>query len=285
MLSVFDRVTASTVGQFAFKTVRPFAHRIRQIWFPSIPVENTFTKVFYRGREFRLEHRRWGSDRQVIDQCFKDLQYDLPVGAHGVLIQNLYDEIVASGRKPLIIDCGANIGASVAWFRARYPEAHLVAIEPAPDNFALLLRNSIHLDTESHQAGIAGTDGTAYLTSHDGCHMGYRTNTSCVGQKIAAISVKTLLASKSEDQYTPFLLKIDIEGAEKSLFDGDTAAINRFPLILIEPHDWLFPGQLSSQSFFRFHVAAGREFCMRNENIASIACHSSLLQMTTGLKY
>ena len=33
----------------------------------------------------------------------------------------------------------------------------------------------------------------------------------------------------------------------------------------------MLPGQLSSLDFFRFHAAAGREFAMNNENIASIA--------------
>ena len=47
--------------------------------------------------------------------------------------------------------------------------------------------------------------------------------------------------------------------------------INRFPLIVFEPHDWMLPGQLSSLDFFRFHASAGREFAMNNENIASIA--------------
>jgi len=90
------------------------------------------------------------------------------------------------------------------------------------------------------------------------------------------LTVATLLASKPESLYVPFLLKIDIEGGEKCLFEGDCSAISRFPLIILEPHDWLLPGEGSSLPFFRFHVAAGREFCMKHENIASIDFHSSL---------
>jgi hypothetical protein len=98
------------------------------------------------------------------------------------------------------------------------------------------------------------------------------------------VSLRTLLASKPQSQYAPFLLKIDIEGAEKTLFCGDSSTFNQFPLIIFEPHDWIFPGQLTSQEFFRFHVAAGREFCMNHENIASITRHSSLAGMTQDLK-
>jgi hypothetical protein len=44
------------------------------------------------------------------------------------------------------------------------------------------------------------------------------------------------------------------------------------------------PGQHTSQEFFRFHAAAGREFCMKHENVASVVPDSSLLEMTKGFK-
>jgi hypothetical protein len=87
-------------------------------------------------------------------------------------------------------------------------------------------------------------------------------------------SLGTLLASKPSTTYVPFLLKLDIEGAEKTLFDGDCSTIDQFPLVVMEPHDWLLPGQLTSHGFFRFHADACRELVVNHENIASIACHA-----------
>jgi FkbM family methyltransferase len=285
MQRVLEVVSSTFVGRVAHKAVSPFIHLARRISHPDIPNDHTFTKVAHRGHTFNLEHRRWSQDDALaIEQCFTHAQYDMPIGAHGVLIENLYREIVASGLQPLIIDCGANIGASVAWFAAHYPEAHIVAVEPAPENFALLRRNCAGLDVDLRSAGIGSVDGRAYLDKSSGCEMSYRTTSERQGIEIDLISIGSLLASKPSTAYAPFLLKIDIEGAEKNLFDGDTDPINRFPLIILEPHDWLMPGQHTSQEFFRFHAAAGREFCMKHENVASIAPHSSLLQMTKGLK-
>lgn len=264
------------VGQLAVRAILPLVHWIRRRGYPDLPKDQSVVRVFFRDKQLQLIYRRQGSDREVIDQCFAEAQYDFPGGPHGLLLQALYKEILAAGRKPLIIDCGANIGASVVWFNARYPEAHIVAVEPAPDNFAVLTRNCANLDVDLRQAGVAATDGVAYLSSHDECYMGYRTNTDHLGQQIAVVSVATLVASKSPERYTPFLLKIDIEGAEKGLFQGDCAALNRFPLIILEPHDRLFPGQLTSLPFFQFHAAAGREFCAQHENVASIVCHDAL---------
>lgn len=284
MTGAIDRVTSTPAGRVAFKAVRPIIHLVRRMANPGVSPDLMVSKVAYRDRQFSILHRRWSNDDVLaIKQCFEQLQYDMPIGALGVLIERLYQEILAAKRKPLIIDCGANIGASVTWFAARYPHAHIVAIEPAPDNFTLLGRNCAGLDVDLRQAGIAAHDGRAHLQSTGG-QMGYRTNADRNGIEVDVISLETLLASKPAADYTPFLLKIDIEGAEKTLFRGNTSAFSQFPLIIFEPHDWLLPGQLSSQEFFRFHAAAGREFCMNHENIASIAPHSSLLGMTRGLK-
>jgi FkbM family methyltransferase len=284
MADVIDRVIATAAGRVAFKAVRPVVHLMRRISNPGIPNDLTTSKVTYRDRQFSIIHRRWSNDDALaIKQCFEQSQYDMPIGAHGVLVERLYQDILASGRKPLIIDCGANIGASVTWFAARYPEAHIIGVEPAPENYSLLCRNCAGLDVDLRLGGIAAQDGTAYLRSTGG-EMGYRTNTDHDGIEIDVASVKTLVASKPSSQYSPFLLKVDIEGAEKTLFTGDAETFDQFPLIIFEPHDWMLPGQLSSQEFFRFHAAAGREFCMNHENIASIVPHDSLLGMTKGLK-
>ena len=202
----------------------------------------------------------------------------MPSGAHGALIERIYREIVASGKKPLIVDCGANIGASVLWFTARYPEAHIVAFEPSPVNFALLRNNCSGYDIDLRQAGIGPVDSNAWMSDPDG-GMGCRTNDSHDGIGIEIISLETLLSTKPASGYSPFLLKVDIEGAEKSLFTGPASVLDKFPLIIMEPHDWLFPGQQTSVEFFRFHAQAGREFTMHNENIASIVCDPGLLDL------
>ena len=284
MPGLLEKMMGLPLGSFAYRQIQPLVHLVRRKLRPGIPLDHTFTDVTFGTRRFRLEHRRWDTDQLAIRQCFAESQYDLPVGAHGVFVQKLYEKILASGRKPLVIDCGANIGASVAWFSARFPGAHIVAVEPAPDNFSLLERNTAGMDVDLRRGAIASADGTAYLHLNKASGMGHRADSSEGGEAVDAFSVGSLLASKSPEQYTPFLLKVDIEGAEKFLFDGDTSAFAQFPLIILEPHDWLYPGSLASQSFFRFHAGAGREFCMRHENVASIACDSSLREMTSGFK-
>jgi FkbM family methyltransferase len=238
-----------------------------------LPEGDMLVRVAYRGREFRLQCRRYSTDRSVIQQCFEEAQYDLPGGEHGAFIDQVYEDILASGKKPLIVDCGANIGASVAWFIARYPKAHILAFEPAPDNFRLLKINCAGADVDLRQAGIGAADGRAFLSEPDSAgygEWGYQVSAEATGAGIDLLSLRTALAEKDDAVYAPFLLKLDIEGSERALFTPDPATFDRFPLIVMEPHDWMFPGELVAQDFLRFHLAAGRELCMKNENLASI---------------
>jgi FkbM family methyltransferase len=267
--------TNSPIGRAVYRPIQKLVHYFRRLAHPDVPLDHAILDVSYGQRRFSVEVRRWNiSDRMAVDQCFPQAQYEMPVGAHSAHLESLYRKLVASGKKPLIVDCGANIGASVLWFSARYPEAHIVAVEPSPDNFALLHKNCRDLDADLRQAGIGCVDGNAWLSDPNGSSMAYRTNQRNEGIEIQMLAMQTLMASKSSPEYAPFLLKVDIEGAEKSLFASGPEVFDQFPVIIVEPHDWMFPGQQTSVEFFRFHAQAGREFAMMHENVISFA-HSA----------
>ena len=272
---VVETLNTTSFGRLLRRAIRPVVHLVRRIAHPSVPPHLQLSHLTCHGHYIEILHRRTFADFTAIQQCFRECQYDLFNGAHGAFLQDIYDQILASGRQPLIVDCGANIGASVLWFNTRYPNAHILAVEPAPDNFELLQKNCSRLDTDLRKAGIAAEDGFAHLADPGQGSLGYRTIPAGPGAELIMLSLSTLLASKPATAYVPFLLKLDIEGAEKTLFDGDCSAIDQFPLIVMEPHDWMFPGQLTSRGFFRFHAAASRELIVHHENIASIACHST----------
>lgn len=271
MSTVFDRFVSNSVGRLMFKSVQPIVHAARHVTHPDLPNDHMITRASYGNRQFSIRHRRWtAEDAFAIQQCFEENQYNMPTGKLAEPINRIYDQILASGRQPLIIDCGANIGASVLWFSARYPEAHIIGVEPASENFELLRLNCAGLNVDLKQAAIGAQDGHAFLTD-SGNFMCYHVSSDSSGVPIDIVSIESLVASKEASRYLPFLLKIDIEGSEKALFAGDCTSINRFPLIILEPHDWMFPGEQCSREFFRFHVNAGRELCMNSENIGSIA--------------
>ncbi|EAA1527808.1 FkbM family methyltransferase [Salmonella bongori] len=119
--------------------------------------------ITVQGRQRVFYWRDIRSDRAVIQQNFIDREY-----ATGMLIRDAditarYRSILEAGLTPVIVDCGANIGTSVLHFLEAYPRAHVVAIEPAPDNFALLSRNTEGLNVTLINKGVSSCAGEMTL--------------------------------------------------------------------------------------------------------------------------
>ncbi len=137
-----ETLNATSLGRIIRRAARPAVHLVRRMLHPGVPPQLQLTRLNCNGQRTAILHRRTFADYSVIRQCFADRQYDIPRRAHCAMIDNLYQQILASGRQPLIVDCGSNIGASVLWFASHYPRAHVLAVEPAPDNFELLRRTA-----------------------------------------------------------------------------------------------------------------------------------------------
>jgi FkbM family methyltransferase len=136
----------------------------------------------------------------------------------------LYEEIFIQGpyrfqthkRAPLIFDCGSNIGISVLYFKALYPEARIVAFEPGPETFALLKSNLAQNNLKKvtlHNLALSDCEGS--LVFHSG-HSGSVVASifaERTGSDIAATSVQCQTLSRFIDGPVDFM-KMDIEGAE-----------------------------------------------------------------------
>jgi hypothetical protein len=82
------------------------------------------------------------SDVAAVRQIFGDRHYDIgSTPAIGARLNARYRAILQAGRKPAIVDAGANIGAAALWFRKTYVEAGIVAVESEPANIRILKRN------------------------------------------------------------------------------------------------------------------------------------------------
>lgn len=228
------------------------------------------------GRAARLRVRQGTTDADVVRQCFVDDQYEIPTfpnvrAYHREAVQERYSAVIGEGRKPLIIDCGANMGASATWFDLRFPGSAIVAVEPAEANVSLLRENCRdRRNVQVVEAGIGGVDGDAFLQDCCGGHWGYRTGEAQTGQPVRIISLSGIIEASTDSTTVPFLLKIDVEGVEKELFGHSLETVAAFPVIVIETHDFYMPGAGTASPFFRFHADAGRDFLFGHENVFSI---------------
>jgi hypothetical protein len=98
----------------------------------------------------------------------------------------------------------------------------------------------------------------------------YRIESKEKGQ-IKIISINQLLNEYSQNLYIPFIVKIDIEGSEFDLFSKNTEWVDKFPLLIVELHDWMLPKTANSKNFIRTIAPLERDFLHHGENIFSIS--------------
>jgi FkbM family methyltransferase len=221
------------------------------------------------GTRRNFSHRGTKADMGVIQQIFVNKDYSLDRLRRGAELRDLYRSFVKGGKTPLIIDAGANIGASVCWFAIQYPECRIVAVEPDARNFDLLTENVAGLNVELHDAAIGSHNGRVSLIDPGEGEWGYRTELNPNGA-CRMISISQLVQNNSEYGFVPFIAKIDIEGGEGNLFQEPNDWVNKFPLLIVELHDWLLPKQKTSQSFLKCISKYDRDFVCIGENIFSI---------------
>jgi FkbM family methyltransferase len=216
-----------------------------------------------------FEHRGSQADLGVFEQIFVAQDYSLGRLRRGPELVQRYEAMLASGKTPIIVDAGANIGASVVYWAIHFPKAQILAIEPDGANFALLQKNTQGLNVVLHEAAIGSAEGSASLSDPGEGEWGYRTARDDAGS-LSILSMNSLLESGIAANTAPFIAKIDIEGAEADLFATNTGWVQSFDLVIIELHDWLLPGQGTSRNFLKCIANLDRDFLHIGENIFSI---------------
>ncbi len=203
------------------------------------------------------------TDMNVLRQVFVAREYDFDRVPQGRLIRVAYEKALRSGELPLIIDAGANVGFAARFFSAAYPEAHIISIEPDPDNAALCRENTKGFpNIEVIEAAIGSKAGHVTMTKHAGEAWGARTHHAESGIKV--VMINDLIARSNA---RPIIVKIDIEGFELELFSENTEWIDKTCAVVVEPHDWLFPEDRTSQTLQRAMLGTGRDFLILGGNV------------------
>lgn len=181
-------------------------------------------------------------------------------------------------RARLILDCGANVGYSSAYFLTRYQQAKVIAIEPDPENFEMLERNlspyagrwvALRSAIWSQPAGLVmAEDGLGVGRE---CARSVRPARADEQATIAAVDIGTLLKHSGFERIS--ILKIDIEGAERVVFESNYSKWLRcVDNLVIELH-----GEECARTFRRAIAGEGFEVsscdeqtvCMRPRRTAS----------------
>lgn len=231
------------------------------------------TRIELGGETIRFCYRAQSEgDRGVIRQIFEHREYAIEHWVQGQKVLR-YHRTHAAERPSLIVDAGANIGASALYFSKIFPGSVIFTIEPDRANWEILAANTAHDEhIFNFHGAISDGDGELALVDPGLSDWGFRTvageGEKLPGRgKVQGISPGSVLGHARTQETNPLLFKIDIEGAEAFLFRGECGWMRRFPLIVIELHDWLMPFSGSSRNFLRAAAQYEFDFVYRGENI------------------
>lgn len=173
------------------------------------------------GYEMPFLLRRWSSDLSVFEAVFLEREFEL------------YDPLEPG----LIIDGGANVGFSTAFYANRFPNAKVVAIEPSDENVSLLRINCQALENvKVVEGGLWPVSGFLRISNPDAPAWSFRcelTEENTPGA-FPAFSVDDIIDTAGFQRCD--LLKLDIEGAEEWLFRDSKNWLSRVNAILVEVH-------------------------------------------------
>lgn len=214
----------------------------------------------------RMWVRGRNSDFATVKQVFDSREYDTTFcSALDDRLQMRYREILAAGQRPIIVDAGANIGAASLWFSAKYPEAVVAAVEPDSNNLRILHKNVAGNRNIVVIEGAIGSEPGFVTTNENDGDMGWATQTTRADAGKPVLTMEDVFKASGNGQ--PLIVKIDIEGFESDLFASNLDWLERTPALIIEPHDWMMPGKMTSLTFQKALAARSFELFIRGENL------------------
>jgi FkbM family methyltransferase len=160
---------------------------------------------------------------------------------------SLFEEIIVNSEysfepsisPKIIVDAGANIGATSVYFANKFPRAKIIAVEPEQSNFEMLKKNaSYYPNIVPVQAALWRENKKLSLANPGTGNWGYQTrerNGGGVDPEVDGITIDRLMERYHCDYID--ILKVDIEGAEKEVFENPGAWIGKVGGIIIELHD------------------------------------------------
>jgi FkbM family methyltransferase len=166
-----------------------------------------------------------------------------------------------SNERPVILDCGSNIGLSILFFKTLFPEAQIVGFEPEPRTFARLEEN-VSNNGLSHvslnRAAVGRENGVVeffFDPREEGSPMAStdaRRIPNGVAERVPQVRLSDFVNGPVD------YLKLDVEGAELAVLEdlADTGALRNIDQLVVECHHHIDPDEDSLSKILAILEAA-----------------------------
>lgn len=186
---------------------------------------NTIEVNFIGHDKFRVLLRKYSSDYLVFDQILVHSEYQALVT---FIKRNNSENNIMN-----IIDAGANIGLTTLYFKTIYNKSKIISVEPDLNNYEMLNRNikiNQFENIETVLAAVWHKNEFVHLNREfrDGKDWSISVDENCrdsLSKPIRGLQISEIM--KENDFRSIDILKIDIEGAERFLFES-TESVKSF---------------------------------------------------------
>lgn len=203
-----------------------------------------------------------------------------------IFLNREYQEVLIIAKKyfknqkiQTILDLGGNIGLTSLFFLSEYSNSKIVVLEPDSGNFDklklnLLINNDFGKNVLVCNAGVWSNDAKLKISNNfrDGLEWAYRLEESGTNEGIDSFSIQSLC--EKYDFKNIDILKMDVEGTEKILFDSKKTNLdflNFTKIIAIEIHEEFCPKSCVYEVFEKYG------FIFYEEGELSFAYNSNLI--------
>ena len=180
------------------------------------PVKLTNLKhpVYFRGKTDT-------TDFFIFEQVFLDNQYDIKVPFE----------------PKVILDLGANVGYASILFANRYPDSKIFAVEPDTGNYETAKKNlAAYPNITLIKGAVWHTSENINLIDDGFGEAAYMVKPGEGKNMVKGYTIREIMQMMGVNNID--LLKMDIEGAEKEIFENEAETwIPVTKLIIVETHD------------------------------------------------
>lgn len=213
-------------------------------------VDKKFKAVFYKKQPAQISWSQAKYHKHLDDTTPKSISIDGVTFTyeHRHSLFHTYEEIFVReiyrfpgeqhNQRPVIIDCGANIGLSILYFKKIFPKATVIGFEPDPHNFELLQRNMGQ--NPSLNSDITLIKKALWINNNGITFQAEGTEGSKIDEGSATASSTRVETSDLREFMTGYdcidFLKIDIEGAENKVIPAAKDQLHKVKNLFLEYH-------------------------------------------------
>jgi len=182
-----------------------------------------------------------GSEVPIFGYSFSAASPDMALHLYREIFISQVYRFTLNTSRPLIIDCGSNVGMSLLYFKKIAPDSEVIAVEPDPAAFRMLQKNAEQngwKDVTLCNKAISSRDGeiSFYVNENNPGDLGMSTIAQGHLPKeivVPCVRLSALVGDREVD-----FLKLDIEGVETEVIDemAGCGALRQIKEMVIEYH-------------------------------------------------